>query len=282
MSASHRLAEVFIGTSVLCWLLMVALIVMFARLRTARRHYAELQESFAQGGRKFRIQAAMLSDAQGVIRSLEATVADTSRLLTDAQGTIAVLEEHVSHADLQRDVALAAGRASHARIDELERRAIDLETRLAVAQRAVSEKTSEVSSLRQNISNRDDRIVSYAEQLAAAREIIADLEARLRLPEPGPADLVLLDAEVHPERLTDAPVDVPEGCRVETVRYHAQTRVRGPGGKFISLAKAGDSAPPGTTNYMGGGGKGLEIKNNPVEPGSTITVTIGGEPEDCA
>lgn len=201
MSAQHRLAEVFIGTSVLCWLLMAALIVTFVRLRIARRHYAELQESFAQGGRGFRIQTAKLTEANGVIHSLQATVADTSRLLTDAQGTIGLLEQRMADADLQRDVALTGFRTAQERIREIEMHAIDLETQLAVSHQAV-----------------------------------ADLEARLRLPEPGPADLVLLDAATRPERLQDAPVAVPEGCRVETVRYHAQTRVRGPGGKFVRLA----------------------------------------------
>ncbi len=95
-----------------------------------------------------------LTESSDVIRLLEATVADTSRLLTDAQGTIATLE------------------------------------------------------------------------------------ARLTLPEPTPADLVLLDAAVRPERLTDAPVAVPEGCRVEVMRYRPHAVLRGPRGRFVRLQAA--------------------------------------------
>lgn len=201
MSVQYRLAEVFIGTSVLCWLLMTALIVTFVRLRIARRHYAELQESFAQGARGFRIQTAKLTEANGVIHSLQTTVADTSRLLTDAQGTVTLLEQRLADADLSRDVALAGFRTAQERIREIEMHAIDMET-----------------------------------QLAAAHASVADLETRLRLPDPTPADLVLLDAAARPERLQDGPVAVPEGCRVETVLHRPQTVVRGPGGKFVRLA----------------------------------------------
>nr|WP_321985348.1 hypothetical protein [uncultured Lichenicoccus sp.] len=178
-----------------CWALTV--VGFTTRLRVARASHAAaaaLSASYADNAIRD------LDAANAVIASLRDTLADTSRLLTDAQGTIGVLEQHLADADLQRDVALATCRSSHARIGELELHALDVETQLAVAQ--------------QEITN---------------------LEARLRLPEPSPADLVLLDAAARPERLQDGPVAVPDGCRVETVRYHAQTRVRGPGGKFVRL-----------------------------------------------
>ncbi len=209
---------------------LVGIVIGLMWIRCSRRlRAAEARATLASG---FSNSATgQLTDANRVIRSLEETVADTSRLLTDALGTIGVLEQRMADADLQRDVALATCRSSHARIGELELHALDVETQLAVAQQAGADLEARLAAATVSIDP-EERLKFWL----ARDQTIADLEARLRLPEPTPADLVLLDAATRPERLQDAAVAVPEGCRVETVRYHAQTRVRGPGGKFVRLA----------------------------------------------
>ena len=176
MTPVHSLILAALALHIVVLATLAALVRLYRRRWHAATERAEGNARFAKGA------IEQLTAANAVIRSLEATVADTSRLLTDAQGTIAALEEHVGHADLQRDVALAASRAAQA--------------------------------------------------------MIADLEARLTLPEPTPADLVLLDAAVRPERLTDAPVAVPEGCRVEVMRYRPHAVLRGPRGRFVRLQAA--------------------------------------------
>ena len=192
----------------------VALIgqVVIAQRYRRRLHAAQdrLNSTLAQLEREEQRSASLASDldhvqhrlrdANGVIRSLEETCANTSRLLTDAQGTIGTLEMH----------------------------AVDLETQLAASQQAVADERA-VNDVFAN------RIDEDGQHIDALKQSVADLEARLRLPEPTPADLVLLDAASRPERLQDAPVAVPDGCRVETVLHRPQTVLRGPKGKFMKV-----------------------------------------------
>nr|WP_321986162.1 hypothetical protein [uncultured Lichenicoccus sp.] len=153
------------------------LLVVYRRLLREARARADMSANYAASA------VRQLTEANGVIRSLEGTIADTGRLLTAAQGTITLLEQHIADVDLQRDVALAVSRR-------------------------------------------------YA-------DTVSELEARLRLPELTDADLVLLDAEVRPNGLTDGPVAVPEGCRVEVMPYRPHAILRGPGGRFVQKVVIG-------------------------------------------
>ena len=117
---------------------------------------------------------------------------------------------------------------------------------------------------------------SYADsavrQLTEANGVIRSLEATgasLRPAEPGPADLVLLDAAVRPGRLTDAPAAVPDGCRVETVRHRPQTVLRGPGGRFVRAAA--------TPTADGQSGQGQPNVPTPIPPASAVVVASGGD-----